>query len=212
MNHHKLVKTILLVLLIVSFSVYLGAWIVLNGIPPRVSGVDNVVLEDLTVDGASLFLQSNAEALLLLNEMEISDRGGFNFFVAQRLTDSAIEKLENARQKYQRIVDLGGKVPLEGSARVKLSGFDYNGLAVTEDLNREMMKRVGAYLSRGDLPGLYRKNMQNVDLILGVLYSIRNDLEQGKLPDIQVFWKVLRLYTDSILFGNYATLVFGQIA
>lgn len=213
MKNSKLLKCLVIGLMLFGFYVGLNALIMLNGIPPCAEGW--VPIPGLTVNAASNFLQSNADALLFLNEVEISEINGFNYVRSLELIDSAIEKLEKARANYDRmvvIVDGPGEPPCDKMvANGKLGTFDYEGLVAMEGLNKEIMSLAAAYLVKGDIAGVYKKVLADVDIILADLYAMRDMLKKEVQPNLASCWTLLHRYSDTILFGNYITLVFYHL-
>ena len=212
MKNSKFLKGLVIGLMVIGFYVGLNALIVLNGVPPC-DGM--VALGGLTVDAASNFLQSNANVLLFLNEVEISEYNGFNFVRALEFVGSAIEKLEKARTDYGEMVvmsDGPGAPPCDKMvANGKLQTFDYEGLVAKEQLNKEIMSLAASYLVKGDVPGVYKKMLADVDLILAELYAMRDTLKKEAQPNLASCWTLLHRYSDTILFGNYVTLVFYHL-
>lgn len=213
MKNSKLFKGLVIGLMLIGFYVGLNALIVLNGIPPCEEGW--VPIPGLTVNAASNFLQSNADALLFLNEVEISEINGFNLVRSRELIDSAIEKLEKARVNYEGmvvIVDGPGVPPCDKLvADGKLLTFDYDGLVAQEGLNKEIMSLVASYLVKGDIAGVYKKVLADVDVILADLNTMRDMLKKEVQPGLASCWTLLHRYSDTILFGNYVTLVFYHL-
>jgi len=208
MKNSKLLKGLAIGLMAIGFFVGLNAFIVLNGIPPC-DGMG--AIGSLTVDAASNFLQSNADVLLFLNEVEISEYNGFNFVRALELVVSAIEKLEKARADYAQMSTLSDS-PCHGMVMSgKLQTFDYGRLVAEEQLNKEIMGLAAAYLVKGDVAGVYKKMLTDVDAILADLYAMRETLKKEVQPGLDSCWILLHRYSDAILFGNYVTLVFYHL-
>jgi hypothetical protein len=212
MKNAKLLKGLVIGLMVIGLFAGLNAFIVLNGIPPC-DGM--VALGGLTVDAASNFLQSNANVLLFLNEVEISESNGFNPVRALELVGSAIEKLERARADYAEMVVMsdgpGGPPCDKMMVNGRLGTFDYAGLVAKEGLNKEIMSLAASYLVKGDIAGVYRKVLSDVDVILADLYTMRDTLKKEAQPSLASCWTLLHRYSDAILFGNYVTLVFYQL-
>lgn len=208
MRNAKFFKGLVIVLMVIGFYVGLNAFIMLNGIPPCDG---EKAIERLTVDAASYFLQSNADALLLLSEIEISGANGLNFARALEFTESAIEKLEKARADYLEMI-IVSKSPCDKAALIeKLQAFDYGRLAGEEQLNKEIMSLAASYLVKGDIPGVYEKTTSDVNVILSGLYEMRDLLKKEVQPDLDSCWTLLHRYSDTLLFGNYVTLVFYHL-
>lgn len=211
MRKNRVLKTIISVLTVVTAVTYLNAFIVWNDIPPVFRTTETQLLEELTVEGTSFFLQSNADAFLLLNEVEVGYGNNFDFAYAIELTDSAVRKLENARSKYIRIIAKTEYSAYESHMIKRLKTFDFNRFSRTRQLNGKIMAELKSYLSDGNIDGLYAKNIENIDGILQRLYQIRTLLSEGKQPAISSFWSLLHRYTDAILLGNYASMAFVNI-
>ena len=73
------------------------------------------------------------------------------------------------------------------------------------------MSKVSAYLGRGNVLGFYRRHVLNLQNLLGTLQSIRADLLQGKLSENRLLWSLLQQYSNTMIFGNYASMVFYKI-
>jgi hypothetical protein len=70
---------------------------------------------------------------------------------------------------------------------------------------------VSAYLGRGDVLGFYRRHANNLQILLNTLNRIKADLMTDKLLENQVLWSLLQQYNNTMMFGNYASLVFYKI-
>ena len=73
------------------------------------------------------------------------------------------------------------------------------------------MSEVSAYLGRGNVLGFYRRHARNLQNLLNTLKSIKTDLLAGRLSENQVLWSLLQQYNSTMMFGNYASLVFYKI-
>jgi len=211
MRKNQVLRATLAILTVVTAVTYLNAFIVWNDIPPVFETAETQALEELTVEGTSFFLQSNADVFLLLNEVEVGYGRNFDFAYALELADSAVRKLENARSKYIRIISKAEHSSHEKFMIKRLETFDYTRFIETHRLNGQIMAELKSYLLNGDIDGLYAKNIENIDGILQRLYSIRSLLSESKQPTISSFWSLLHQYTDAILLGNYASMTFVNI-
>ncbi|MCP5052153.1 MAG: hypothetical protein GY940_33610 [bacterium] len=209
MRKNHLLKTILMMAVLVGVVVYMNAFVVYNDIPPAFDSPANGAMETMTIEGTSFFLKSNADVFLLLNEVEVGYPDHLNFTNAQTLTDSAITKLETAREKYLEIITVGSGTAYVSAMMDRLTTFDYKGFTQDRELNGEIMTKLQVYLVKGDIMGLYEKNIENIDRILQLLYGIHTQLTEGAYPSIDSFWSLLQQYSDAILLGNYASMVFN---
>jgi len=178
-----------------------------DGIALEVFGEGNPEIAGLMIDGAANFLNSYSEAILLLKEYEIGCKAPFNFTIALAKTNAAIESLESAHNYYSQAISIGEKLQYVELNRNKLLSYDYNTRTAAEKLNVEISSEVTGFLSQGDVIGLYRRNIERVDTILLLLKSIHEKLEAGIKPDVTQFWTVLHNYSETALFGNYATIL-----
>ncbi len=78
-------------------------------------------------------------------------------------------------------------------------------------LSMEMMGEVSAFLARGNVLGFYRRHVRNLQTLLDTLTLIKGDLLAGRRSENQVLWSLLQQYNHTMLFGNYASLVFYKI-
>lgn len=166
---------------------------------------------NMSMEAATLFLNSNADTYLLLSEVEKYYNSYFDYSTAMVYAGSATQKLEDAEYIYikiNRAIKKGGVVP---EVVAKLAAFDYIGFAEANDLNREIMLEVSYYLISGDIAGLVGKNIDNLRNIQKLYGKINVSLRQFTRPPIQSFWSLLNQYSRATLFGNYAALVFNNI-
>jgi hypothetical protein len=207
---------ILFLVLIASVSLFanLEALIFLNGVGG--GGGDgelgyNHEVGPLSMEAATLFLNSNADTYLLLGEVEKYYNSYFDFSSALVYSGSAAQKLADAESIYVEIkhaIKRGGVLP---EMVAKLATFDYLGFAEANDLNREVMLEVSYYLASGDIAGLVSRNIDNLRHIQKLYSKINLNLRQFTLPPIHSFWSLLNQYSQATLFGNYAALVFHNI-
>jgi hypothetical protein len=164
-------------------------------------------IEGYVISGASLFLQSHSYANLLLNEYELSGTQTYNLTSALELTENAISLLENARNRYLNAKTLGEGLGYDRQKIELFKSFDYDSFIEKNHLNKDIAGKVKKYLVAGDITGIYRKAAEDIAGILDTLYTIRETLKSNAKPDITLFWKLLQQYSESALFGNYATLI-----
>jgi len=196
----------LIVILLVAYT-YVHAIIALN-YPICIDKSDQ---NDLIIEGTSMFLQSNSDVLLLLNEVEIAEIKAFDFDYAFKLTESAIYKLEKAKILYTDVIDFG-KVGCDGKGDAeKFAKFDYDSFAEKNHLNKEIMAEVSELLKKGDVIAVYEKSINDINEILLTLNQIKKGISMKQKPDIKLFWSLLQQYNILALYGNYATLVFYSI-
>jgi hypothetical protein len=177
--------------------------------PPASADSESTVgqLETMMIDGASLFFQSYGAANLLLSEGELFEKGDFTASSSLSYVEEALYKLELSKKKYEEVYRLTQNMDYVETKVTQLKNFNYVKFATENDLNIEIMDEVAGFLKKGDVKGYYRKNLDNIELILSKLGSIKSQLNSGVKPEITLFWEILRLYSYNSLLGNYSTVV-----
>ena len=203
-------SAVFLLLMIFSASQYLSGSLCLNDFEkvfPSAESADgsNYSLKNSMIDASTLFLQSFASANMVLGEGELADKGFFNIDNSLSFTNETIQKLEQARYKYNEAYKTAKTLNYVTAKIDQLKRFDYSKFAENSKLNPAIMNSVSGYLLAGDVVGLYKKNIDNIDSILIVLNAIKTKLEAGTQPDVTEYWDLLRKYSENLLFGNYAT-------
>jgi hypothetical protein len=207
----KLVRFIVGLFLVGITIVYLNAVIVVNDPGSPFKGRSSVQVGDMIADSASELLQSASEAFLFLNEVEIAGKNGLNVGAALQRVDLASARVEQALRLFRDIIIVGNEAGYEKNRIAKLKDFSYDQFAEENGLSRETMTQVSAYLGRGDVLGFYRRHASNLQILLNTLNRIKADLMADKLLENQVLWSLLQQYNNTMMFGNYASLVFYKI-
>lgn len=207
----RLVKLMLGVVLISVSIVCLNAVIVGNDPLTPFTGNASAQVGDMITDSASELLQSAADAFLFLNEVEIADRKGLDVNSALQRVDMAAARVERAMILFKNIIVTGREAGYEKRRIAQLMDFSYAQFARDNGLNEEMMGEVSSFLGRGNVLGFYRQHVHNLQQLLDTLTSIKGDLLAGRRSDNQVLWSLLQQYNRTLLFGNYASLVFYKI-
>jgi len=207
----RLLKLMVGVVLIGISIVCLNAVIVVNDPASPFKGRSSVQVGDMIADSASELLQSASEAFLFLNEVEIAGKNGLNVGAALQRVDLASARVEQALRLFRDIINVGSESGYEKNRIAKLKEFSYDQFAQDNGLSRETMTQVSTYLGRGDVLGFYRRHANNLQLLLNTLNRIKADLMTDKLLENQVLWSLLQQYNSTMMFGNYASLVFYKI-
>jgi len=207
----KLAKWLLGIVLVFVTILYLNAVIVFNDPISPFPAKTSIQVGDMITESASELLQSAAEAFLFLNEIEIAEKGYFNFPTALQRVDMAAARVDQAMRLFREIIITGSEAGYEPRRIGKLRDFPYDSFARENGLSVETMGEVSGYLSNGNVLGFYRRHVRNLQILSNTLLSIKRDLLAGKRPDNQILWSLLQQYNKTMMFGNYATLVFYKI-
>jgi hypothetical protein len=207
----RMVKWMLGVVLVGISIVGLHAVMVANDPTTPFPGKTSVQIGDMITSSASELLQSAADAFLLLNEVEIAGRNGLNVNAALQRADMAAVRVEQALKLFREIIATGREAGYEPRRIGQLKGFDYGGFALENGLSMETMNEVSSYLGRGNVLGFYRRHARNLQVLLDTLQRIRAELLAGRSPDNRMLWTLLQQYNSTMVFGNYASMVFYKI-
>jgi hypothetical protein len=203
----KIIKIGILIMAFVFTGSYVLGYIYANDTDPIFQGPERGSISDLLVNGAVGFIDSNCEALLLLREYEISSNAPFSIANALLRTENALNKLEESRKSFSDALKLGETCGYVKTYRDMLIAFDYDAYIREEKLNSEIANSVACYLKKGDVLGMYRKNIDNIDELIETLKNIQSILRNNAKPDISIFWRLLQKYSISKLYGNYMTVL-----
>ncbi len=214
------------VLIFFTFNIHAFPWIWANdscrayerGCSKSGSGGDTardkksgLTLGQLVIEGAGCFLRSNSDMQLFLNKIELSELNGMDYSELQNIINSAIENMENAKETYINLISIAKVTPYNPSVIEKLQFFDYSGFQEDNKLNSEIFKQVEAFLSNGDVTGMYIHLKSDIDSILEKLYNIKSNVDSSTFPDIQKIWRANQEYLESLLFGQYVARIFIEI-
>ncbi len=210
---------IFLITVIIAFSFNLSGWYMANGTciaftnQCAENGIKGSipVLGELIPGAAVSFLESARDFEDFLKEVEKSELYGFNYTVLQAAIEKAIAGMDNARCKYQEILNLSKGLAMDAGILEKLNKFDYNGLQSRYHLNSPVFKKAASFCLSGDIIGIYNHTFDTTTAILENLNQIKAKLEKESLPELNLIWETGQLYCESELFGQYVSRIFYEI-
>jgi hypothetical protein len=157
------------------------------------------------------FLESNRDFEDFLEEVEKSELYGPNYSVLQAAMEKAIAGMDNARCKYQEILNLSKGLAMDVGILKRLSQFDYVGLQSMYALNHQVFNKAASFCRGGDIIGIYNHTFDTTNAILENLNQIKAKLEKESLPELNLIWETGQLYFESELFGQYVSRIFYEI-
>lgn len=205
MKKSMLSSVFVISILLITCPVY-ATWI-LNG---GESGEGKDESGSLIIDGASNFLQSYANILVLLNESELSSTIGFDFAVARSAVDTAAIKLKNSRENYSQALLMMKQAAYSSSFIQGLKDFNYDKFIEERHLNACTMHQVSTYLSKGDVIGVYEKAIKDLDVLQAKLAIIQAFIHSNEVPELEDLRTLYQHYSDFMAFGYYCSLVFYE--
>jgi len=168
-------------------------------------------LGQLIPEAAVNFLESTRDFNDFLKEVEKSELYSPNFSVLQAGIDKAIVGMENARCKYEDILNISGNFEMDVVILEKLYQFDYDGLQSKYHLNPQVFEKAAAFCQRGDIIGIYNRTFDTIAAILENLNQIKAKLEKESLPELYIIWETGQLYFENEMFGQYVSRIFYEI-
>ena len=210
---------ILLIIMIIVLGYNLGGWFMADGIciaftnqcaGNGLTGSIPVLGQLIPIAGVS-FLESNRDFEDFLKEVEKAELYGPNYPVLQAVIEKAIAGMDNARCKYQEILNLSKVLAMDAVILERLRQFDYAGLQSKYGLNPPVFKKAAAFCRGGDIIGIYNHIYENLAQILENLKNIKAKLKKESLPELNLIWETGQLYCESELFGQYVSRIFYEI-
>jgi len=208
----KRISQLVIGLVLIGISIaYLNAFWAAKVPYSPFSGRSSVQVGDMIMESASELLQSASEAFLFMNEVKFAEQNGLNSGAALQRIDLAAAKVEQALKIFNEIIAVGKEAGYDEGRIGKLKAFNYEQYARENGLSGETMSKVAGYLGKGNVSGFYRCHAGNLETLLNILDHIKKDLLAGKLSENQVLWTLLQQYDSTMMFGNYASLVFYRV-
>ena len=171
---------------------------------------DNTIRTNIIV-GAGNFLNSHSSMLLLLNKIEMSDLNGVDYNDLRDTLYRVIDSMEGAKEAYTALTQKAEITPYNQAKIDLLISFDYTGFQEARDLNSILFKKVEEYLGNGDVTGYFGQVLSAMEAILEKLYQVKNTLDNDQLPVNLKLWRLNRIYSKTLLFGQYAAEVFYAV-
>jgi hypothetical protein len=163
--------------------------------------------DGLIVDGASAFLLSYSDVLLLLNESEMGPEGIAHPDRSLPLAESALSRLQASLEKYRDALGLLKITIYKPTMLKQLKHFDYNKMTEERRLDPGVMSRVSAHLAAGNLKGLFEESLLELKQLVDQLQDVRDRLSKGEHLDIEVLRRLYDGYSRFMQTGYYSSLV-----
>jgi hypothetical protein len=168
-------------------------------------------IRDYVIEGAGYFLESYSGFLLFLNKVELNELQGLDYNEVQMILNSAIEKMENARDIYTRLKQEADVTPYNPDMIDQLMNFDYDDFQETNHLVAPIFKQVEYYLEKGNIREMFDEALLDMEKILDIASLIKGRIDRGEFPEVSRLWELNEFCSVSLLFGQYAARVFQEI-
>jgi hypothetical protein len=160
------------------------------------------------VEGAGAFLRSKVAMLQLLNKVEMSDLEGLDYDSLRADLRCAIENMEAANYFYTLLKSTAAITPYNPVMIGRLMTLDYNRFQKMNGLNADTFRSVKAYLSQGNVTGFFGNLQTRTEIILDMLYKLKNSTETDRFPSLQLLWSLAQQYSEFQMAGQYSAQVF----
>ena len=165
-------------------------------------------IDSLITESASYYLQGNADIQTLLNRVELQDVKGIDYLEMQRLVNSALANITNARITYEKLVSKAEATPYNPVVIEKLKAFDYDSFMLENRLNETIFKKAAGYLGNGDITGAFRHVLAVVRYMEFLLTAVKTEMDFNRL---EIYWQLNELCAETTLFGSFIARVFHKI-
>jgi hypothetical protein len=172
---------------------------------------DKTRLETCINEGATNFIGAYSHFLLFLQNVEASELNKADYESLQSSLDKAIEKMEKAREIYAELVKKTESIPYNESAIEKVKKFNYERFRERNHLKKEIFDKVKGFLINGDIRGIYKEVLSQINSMTRDAKVIRTKLKTQKSILASEVWHLNQLYSDSMFFGQYVAQVFDAL-
>jgi hypothetical protein len=170
-------------------------------------------LKGRIIKGATNFLAAYSHLLMFLKDVETLEAQEVDYNAFKTNLDGTIEYMESAKKNYLELVEKTKQLPYKKSVILKLENFNYDQFQESMNLRKDVFEKVKTFLSKGDVRGMYKETLSQLDNILTISRDIRSKLKSSKsvlflLPDLR---KLNQFCSETMFMGQYAAQVFEEI-
>jgi len=169
-------------------------------------------IEEHMINGAALFFKGSSYVHLYLSEYEKSAGKDvlFNYVAANRYLEKAIDVLNQSLTEYTRAYDLGFNAGYDENIIKMMQDFNYDSISSNFN-NQKIFSELAEYFKRGDILGIYARNIEYVKETIKLLELFNNETKKGLKTDVKSVWRLYQLSFESMCFGNYSTVIAEKI-
>jgi len=196
-----------IITILIFFIINLSSIVVVNDHNKAFPEPDSGTIEDNVIDGASDFLSSYSKTLLALSGSDATTSKSSSHLNSLEQINSALEKIWAARLKYLNALEIALKSTYLEKQQTQLKSFDYSMIIERLQLDEGIASKVIQFLKSGDIIGVYRSNIKNIDEVVIMLQYIKEVLQNGFQPSEEDIAHLFTIYSNTMLFGNYSTIL-----
>jgi len=163
------------------------------------------------IESADYFLKSYSDFLNFLSRIERTEMDGIDYSELTALFHSCVSNLRNSKEVYRDLLVKTELTPYNDDVIKKLRRFHYKAFRVKNSLNPAVFKEVSVYLRKADIRGLYKQLFADLEEILANSVEISKQLKENRFPKITGLWELNSLFSKTLIFGQYAAMIFHKI-
>jgi hypothetical protein len=167
-------------------------------------------LDQLSIDAAGFFLQSNSDFQSFLKKVELSETYGLNYEDSIDIISSSIENMEMANSLYFQVWVISKSLERNPVVLLKLNQFNYDLFQDENMFIPSIFNEVMRFLRPGNMTGAFEWIYNETGVIIKGLKSIKALLAANYI-DIHGCWNVNQHLIKAALFGQYISQVFFEI-
>lgn len=169
------------------------------------------IIRTYVIRGAGYFLSAHSDILLFLDKTELAELDGVDYTELQGIITNALQHMQQAGDTYFNLTQTADITPYNMEVIDQLVQFDYAAFQQEKGLNAVIFADAAAYLSKGDIRGIYHRFLSVCENLLVQLNAIKADIDARRFPQAQDLWNLNQYTGKSLLFGQYTAQVFHQV-
>lgn len=175
------------------------------------SGLKTSSINSLIIEGAGNYLTAYSDYLLFLNRVELSSENNPGYDEMQTFLNRCLEKLQKAKTAYQSLDQNTVSTPYNPEMIYRLIFFNYDLFQWERGLNPSIFKDVKKYLITGNVNGIFDRLLSVTGTLILKVTAVKDMVDAYKFPDLNSIWRLNQLFSETLLFGQYAAEVFQAV-
>ena len=175
------------------------------------SGEKYISIKSMIVDGAANYLAAYSDYLLFLNRVELSSENSPGYDEMQTFLHRCLEKLNRAKTAYLALNQNAANTPYNFEMIYNLIFFNYDLFQWERGLNPYIFKDVVKYLMYGNVNGIFDRMLSGTETLILKVSAVKLMADAYQFPDLHSIWRLNQLFSETLLFGQYAAEVFQAV-
>jgi hypothetical protein len=171
----------------------------------------NTSIKSAIINGAGNYLTAYSDYLLFLNRVEISSENSPGYDEMQTLLNGCLEKLNRAKIAYLALYQNAANTPYNFEIIYRLIFFNYDYFQWERGLNPYIFKEVEKYLRSGNVNGIFNRMLSGTENLILKVAAVKEMVDAYQFPDLNSIWRLNQLFSETLLFGQYAAEVFQAV-